>query len=53
MRLERAKWLLTETDISVTRIVDLVGYNDNSYFTRFFRKKTGLTPNEYRRRRDA
>ncbi|MCI6177028.1 AraC family transcriptional regulator [bacterium] len=27
----------------------MVGYESASYFTRIFKKKTGMTPTEYRR----
>jgi AraC family transcriptional activator of pobA len=34
----------------IKRIANLVGFVDEAYFTRFFRKHTGLTPSEFRLR---
>jgi two-component system response regulator YesN len=34
----------------VAEISAKVGYKDNSYFGRIFRKRFGMTPNEYRNR---
>ena len=49
VRLARAKELLLRDDLSLTRIATLIGYANNTYFTRFFRKHTGQTPSEFRR----
>lgn len=48
-RLEKAKLLLTESDSSVSEIATACGFYDQSYFTRIFKKKIGITPTEYRR----
>jgi YesN/AraC family two-component response regulator len=47
-RVERAKMLLRKNELSITDIALLVGYGDYSYFSRVFRKITGLSPREYR-----
>lgn len=47
-RIEVAKELLVTTDLSICTIADSVGYGNYSYFTRIFKKTTGLTPIEYR-----
>ncbi len=49
-RLERAKKYLDGTLLSVSDISTKIGYKDNSYFGRIFRKQFGLTPIEYRNR---
>lgn len=43
-----AKRLLSNTDHSVKEIAYFLGFNDYSYFTRFFRKSTGITPLQFR-----
>lgn len=48
-RLEAAKLLLKETQWSIGEICYQVGYLDLPSFSRLFLKKTGLTPNEFRR----
>ncbi|HMM21098.1 MAG TPA: response regulator [Selenomonadales bacterium] len=50
-RVERAKKLLSSTDLSVVRIALESGYQDASYFCRVFRQEAGLTPNQYRNRK--
>lgn len=49
-RLTRAKRLLQETDLPVIDIAAAVGLEDQSYFSRFFRKHTGMTPTQFRAR---
>jgi AraC-like DNA-binding protein len=48
LRLERAKQLLTGTDLNVTRVAELSGYGSPQYFCRVFRRVVGATPLEYR-----
>lgn len=48
-RLEEAKRLLTETDQSISDIIQELGYVSRSHFYRFFEKETGLLPSEYRK----
>ena len=47
-RMERARELLKKTDLSISAISGLVGYEDRDYFARVFKKYTGSTPSEYR-----
>jgi len=44
-----AKRLLVNQDMSITEISNELNFNDNSYFTKFFKKQTGITPEEFRR----
>lgn len=48
IRMEKAKKYLKDTRYSVAEICEMVGYKDNSYFGRNFRKIFHLTPMEYR-----
>lgn len=43
-----AKRLLIATTNQVNQVAHLLGYDDTSYFIRFFKKKTGLTPEAFR-----
>jgi AraC family transcriptional regulator len=52
-RMERAKSLLQKSVPSVTQIGIQIGFREASSFTRAFRRFTGLTPIEYRRRQDS
>lgn len=49
-RIARACSMLRQTDKQVTEIAFEIGYNDSNYFTRQFRKNTGVSPREYRMR---
>ncbi len=42
------KRLLIHTSMSVTEIADQMHFSDQSYFTKFFKKQTNLTPLQYR-----
>lgn len=46
--LERAKSLLVYSDMSITEIIQELGYANRSYFYRVFKKTYGVTPVEYR-----
>ncbi|OYP37230.1 helix-turn-helix domain-containing protein [Rhodopirellula sp. MGV] len=50
LRIEEASRLLRSTDRSITDIAFDVGFSDSNYFSRQFRKATGLSPREYRKR---
>lgn len=47
-RIERAKKLLTETDLTVIDICMAVGYSNSSYFYRIFEAAEGMSPTAYR-----
>ncbi|MFB5760853.1 helix-turn-helix domain-containing protein [Paenibacillus medicaginis] len=47
-RMERAMTALSATSLRVKEIAKSVGYEDMKYFTRLFKRHTGLTPSEYR-----
>lgn len=49
-RLAAAKKKLASTDMSIGEIVESCGFCDNSNFTRTFRRKTGLTPSQFRKK---
>ncbi len=49
VRMEQAKILLRETNLSVVEICNKVGYNDKKHFTHTFEKTVGLKPIVYRK----
>ena len=49
-RLEACKELLTSSNLSVAQVASSVGFSSQSYFSQIFRKKTGMTPRQYRNR---
>ncbi len=50
LRLEESKHLLEATELPIEAVANEVGYEDNSFFGRMFRRRVGLTPAQYRRR---
>lgn len=50
-RIEQARKKLLQTDISITDIMYEAGFSNYGYFNRIFKKYTGLSPSEYRRKR--
>jgi len=52
-RIELAKSLLLSGDKSVSQVGKMAGYAERRYFTRVFYKFTGMTPTEYRDRKNG
>lgn len=52
-RIEKAKELLTTTNMKVAEIADHMRYNNSQNFIRMFKKVTKLTPGEYRSRQNT
>ncbi len=52
IRVEKAKELLEDPQLSIKDITYRVGYMDPNYFTRIFKKSVGITPSEYRSKID-
>jgi transcriptional regulator GlxA family with amidase domain len=50
LRIDRAKLLLETSALPIEQIVDRVGYQDKSAFSRQFKRHTQLTPHQYRQR---
>lgn len=48
VRIEESKRLLSNTDYSILDIAIASGFQDQSYFTKIFKKITGLTPKQFR-----
>lgn len=48
IRIEAAKGILLNTDEPIERVALLSGFNTSKYFYRIFRKKTQMTPREFR-----
>lgn len=48
IRLDNAKLLLKNTNLTLSEIAAELGFDSQSYFSRLFKKETGLTPREYR-----
>ena len=48
VRIEESKRLLSNTDYSIIDIAVAVGFEDQSYFSKVFKKYTGLTPKQFR-----
>ena len=49
LRINAAKELLNDPFRSSAEVASMVGYEDASYFARAFKKRTGVTPTQYRK----
>ena len=47
-RIEESKYLLAETDLSMSQIAQLLGFSSLSYFSQVFRRTQSVSPMEYR-----
>lgn len=48
IRVEKAKELLLHSYLSIKEVSVIVGYGDQNYFTRVFKKIENMTPTEYK-----
>lgn len=48
-----AKRQLTYTNMTVSQVSDSLGFSEPAYFTRFFKRHTGLSPREFRLRQQS
>lgn len=51
VRIANAKSLLETTSYNVMEIAEIVGYDNPLYFSRLFKKQTGMSPSEYRKQK--
>lgn len=49
IKMKRAKFLLKEKNMKIYEVCDYLGYADNTYFTKLFKKYVGITPHEYKK----
>lgn len=49
IKVENAKALLVETSLKIETIASLSGFSDALYFSRVFKRETGLSPSEFRK----
>jgi len=49
IRVEQAKELLRVSELNISEIAAMVGYPEDKYFRKLFKKVTGIRPSDYRR----
>jgi YesN/AraC family two-component response regulator len=49
LRIDEAIYIMENRNLSITDIAYMVGFNDVNYFTKVFKKLTGMTPSTYRK----
>ena len=50
LKVKEAKSLLTTTNLGISDISNSLGFSSQSYFSQTFKKETGMTPNQYRKK---
>ncbi|MBD3241646.1 MAG: helix-turn-helix domain-containing protein [Chitinivibrionales bacterium] len=50
MRLQKARWLIENSTMTIKQIARSVGFDDAAYFNRLFKRRVGVTPGKYSRR---
>lgn len=53
LRIHKSMQLIEETNLSLLEIAVQVGFEDQSYYTKIFKKVTGKTPKQYKNARSA
>ena len=48
-RIERAKQLLSNEELTISEVAEKVGFDNYSYFSTLFKKLTGFSPKEYQK----
>ncbi|MDH7912893.1 AraC family transcriptional regulator [Winogradskyella sp. SYSU M77433] len=49
IRLESARHLLRTTDLNISQVVYTIGFTSRSYFSKIFKEKYGVTPNQFKK----
>jgi len=49
LKLNKAKTLLIETELHISEISDFLGFENQYYFSKFFKKRTGVSPSNWRK----
>ena len=49
LRIESSKSLLLSSDLNISEIASTTGFFDINYFSRIFKKYTGISPTDYRK----
>lgn len=47
-KIDKAKYFISDTTYSIRQVAQILGYTDPNYFVKIFKKKTGVTPTEFR-----
>lgn len=47
-KMEKAKYCLSDTDMKIYEIAELLGFENTTYFSYFFKKNMGIPPKEYK-----
>ncbi|MBR2044312.1 MAG: helix-turn-helix domain-containing protein [Clostridia bacterium] len=49
MRIETAAYMLKETELSISEIIETIGYSNESFFRKHFKEAYGISPLKYRK----
>jgi transcriptional regulator GlxA family with amidase domain len=49
LRLESARDMLKNSDLNISQVVYSIGFSSRSYFSKIFKEKYGITPNQFKK----
>lgn len=49
LRLESAREMLKNSDLNISQVVYSIGFSSRSYFSKIFKEKYGITPNQFKK----
>ena len=47
--MDKARELLLDSSLNINEIANVVGYNNSLYFSRVFKKNSGVSPSEFKK----
>lgn len=53
IRIDKAKLLLLNPQLRIVQISEMIGYQDEKYFSKVFKKIVGISPNQYRKQKNS
>jgi AraC-like DNA-binding protein len=53
VRVESARDLLNNSDLNISQVVYSIGFSSRSYFSKIFKEKYGLTPNDFKKQMNS